>query len=194
MKKLLVLFTLLAAVPALVFAQAQPPGPGGAMWPRPDAGQMRQNMQQMEALHKQFRANVLGALTPAHRTLLASIAGQLAVSTNPDPKAAAAKLDAALSSGEKQAILNAAQSFMSQQRSMREQAIAKMRAANPNMPSPRPRESGMERPKHTPDAGRLLLMIATGHGGPGMGMHERMGEFGPPGGFMRRRPRPSPTP
>lgn len=193
MKKLLVLFTLLASVPVLVFAQAQPP-PGGAPWPRPDAGQMRQNMQQMQALHQQFRAKVLGALTPAHRNLLASIAGQLAVSANPDSKAAVAKLDAALSSSEKQAILNAAQSFMSQQRSMREQAIAKMRAANPNMPSPRPRPSGMERMKRTPDAGRLLLMIATGHGGPGMGMHARMGEFGPPGGFMRRRPRPSPTP
>lgn len=195
MKKLLVLFTLLATVPALVFAQAQPPvGPGGAPWPGPDSGAMRQRMQQMEAAHKQFRAKILGALTPAHRNLLASIAGQLAVSADPDPKAAAQKLDAALSSGEKQAILNAAQSFMSQQRAMREQALAKMRAANPNMPSPRPRPSGMERVHRAPDAGRLLLMIATG----GHGMMEGRGfgrarEFGPPGGFMRR-PRTSPTP
>jgi hypothetical protein len=196
MKKLLVLFSLLAFVPAFALAQAQPPpGAGGAPWPPRDSGQMRQNMQRMETLHKQFRAKVLGALTPAHRNLLASLAGQLAVSTSPDPKAAIAKLDAALTSGEKQAILNAAQSFMSQQRAMREQAIAKMRAANPNMPSPRPRPSGMERVRHTPDAGALLFMIATG----GPGMMERHGgfmharEFGPPGGFMRR-PRPSPTP
>jgi hypothetical protein len=193
MKKLLVLFTLLASVPALVFAQAQPP-PGGAPWPGPGSGQMRQNMQQQEALHKQFRAKILGTLTAAHRNLLASVAGQLAISTNPDPKAAIQKLDAALTSGEKQAIINAAQSFMSQQRAMREQAIAKMRAANPNMPSPRPRPSGMERTRRTPDPGALLLMIATA--GPGMmGGHGfgHAGEFGPPGGFMRR-PRPSPTP
>lgn len=135
-------------------------------------------------MHKQFRAKILGTLTPAHRNLLASVAGQLAVSANPDPKAAIAKLDAALSSGEKQAILNAAQSFMSQQRAMREQAIAKMRAANPSMPSPRPRPSGMQRMRRTPDAGALLLMIATG--GPGM--------MGPHGFGHMRRPRPSPTP
>ncbi|HEX5274573.1 MAG TPA: hypothetical protein VFW34_04795 [Candidatus Rubrimentiphilum sp.] len=185
MKKLLTLLALLALVPAFAFAQSQPPpGPGGAPWPRPDSAAMRQNMQQGQAMHKQFRANVLGALTPAHRNLLASIAGQLAVSTNPDRKAAVQKLDAALSSGEKQAILNAAQSFMSQRRAMREQAIAKMRAANPNMPSPRPRPSGMERRKHTPDAGALLLMVATGDQGPRMGMRR---------GFMRC-PRPSPTP
>lgn len=199
MKKLLVLFTLLASVPALVFAQAQPPpmGPGAAPWPHPDAGMMRQNMQQMQTLHKQFRAKVLGALTPAHRSLLASVAGQLAISTSPDPKAAIQKLDAALTSGEKQAILDAAQSFMSQQRALREQAMAKMRAANPNMPSPRPRPSGMERLQRTPDAGALLLMIATGRGGRGPGM---MGPHGfmharemVPGGYMRR-PRPSPTP
>ena len=197
MKKLLSLFALLALVPAFAFAQAQPPpGPAGGPWNRPDSGAMRQNMQQMQAMHKQFRAKVLGALTPAHRNLLASIAGQLAVSANPDPKGAIQKLDAALTSGEKQAILNAAQSFMSQQRTMREQAIAKMRAANPNMPSPRPRPSGMQRTRRAPDAGALLLMIATSGEGPGMGMHDgfmHAREFGAPGGFMRR-PRPSPTP
>ena len=196
MKKLLSLFALLALVPAFAFAQAQPPpGPGDGPWKRPDSGAMRQNMQQMDALHKQFRAKVLGSLTPAHRNLLASIAGQLAVSTNPDPKAAIQKLDAALSSGEKQAILNAAQSNMTQQRALFEQAFAKMRAANPNMPSPRPRPSGMLRTRRPPDAGALLLMIATGGEGPGMGMHGGFmhARFGPPGSFMRR-PRPSPTP
>ncbi len=185
MKKLLVLFTLLASIPVLVFAQAQPPpGPGGTPWPRPDFGAMRQNMQQLQTLHNQFRAKVLGALTPAHRTLLASVAGQLAISTSPDRKAAIQKLDAALTSGEKQAILNAAQSFMTQVRALFEQS------------SPRPRPGGMERARHAPDAGELLLMIATGGGeGLGMGMHGGFmhdREQGPPGGM--RRPWPSPTP
>lgn len=193
MKKLFVLFAMLAFVPVLAFAQAQPPPGPGTPWQRPGSGEMRQNMQRMEAMHKQFRAQILGALTPAHRNLLASIAGQLAVSTNPDPKAAIQRLDAALTAGEKQAILNAAQSFRSQQRAMREQAIAKMRAANPNMPSPRPRPSGMERMRRTPDAGALLLMVATG--GPGMMGPRGFGrprEFEP--GSRMRRPRPSPTP
>jgi len=67
MRKLLVLFALLASVPVLVFAQAQPPGPGpsGMPWPRPDFGAMRQTIQQQQALHKQFRAKVLAAITPA---------------------------------------------------------------------------------------------------------------------------------
>lgn len=191
MRKLLVLFALLASVPVLVFAQAQPPGPGpsGMPWPRPDSGAMRQTMQQQKALHNQFRAKVLAAITPAHRNLLASLVGQLAIAASPDPQAAIKKLDAALSSGEKQAILNAVQSFHAQM-------IAKFRAANPNMPSPRPRPSGQERMHRTPDAGALLFMIATieGHG-PGMMSRHRFGpgEFGPPGGFMRR-PQPSPTP
>ena len=198
MRKLLVLFALLASVPVLVLAQAQPPGPGpsGMPWPRPDSGAMRQTMQQQQALHKQFRAKVLATITPAHRNLLASLVGQLAIAASPDPQAAIKKLDAALSSGEKQAILNVAQSFMTQQRAMHEQLIAKFRAANPNMPSPRPRPSGQERMHRTPDAGALLFMVATmaGHG-PGMMAHHRFGPegFGPPGGFMRR-PRPSATP
>ncbi len=185
MRKFLVLFALLASVPLLAFAQAQPPstGPSGAPWPRRDLGAMRQTMQQQEALHKQFRAKILGALTPAHRALLASLIGQLAVAANPDRQAAIKKLDAALSNGEKQSVLNAAQGFMSQQRALRRQMMAKLRAANPNMPSPRPMPSGRERMHHTPDPGALLFMIATieGHG---RGMMR---------GFMRH-PRPSPTP
>lgn len=195
MKKLLALFAMLALVPIVSLAQAQPP-PGAPPMGR-DRGMMRQNMQQIETLHKQFRAKVLAAITPAHRNLLASLVGQLAISSNPDPRGAIAKLNAALSSGEKQAVLDAASSFRTQMRAQREAAMAKFRAANPNMPSPRPMPSGMRRERHTPDAGTLLFMIADGGPGAGMmGPHmfgRRMPFEGPPGGFMRR-PRPSPTP
>jgi hypothetical protein len=195
MSKLLILFAMLAAIPAFVLAQAtppMPPGPSGAPWPHPDFQMIRQTMQQQEAMHKQFRAKVLGALTPAHRNQLASVIGQLAISASPDPQGAIKKIDAFLSSGEKQAILNAGQSFRAQQR------------AKFNFPSPRPMRSGESKERHTPDAGALLFMLATG-GGPGMGAHifmlerEHMGppgEFGPPGGFggRMRHPRPSPMP
>jgi hypothetical protein len=206
MSKLLILFAMLAAIPAFVLAQGvppvpPPPGPSGAPWPRPDFQMMRQNMQQQEAMHKQFRAKILGLLTPAHRNQLASVIGQLAIAASPDPRAAIKKIDAFLSSGEKQAILNAAQAFLTQQRALHQQMMAKFRVDNPNFPSPRPMPSREAKLRHTPDAGALLFMLATG-GGPGMGAHTFMlergrmgphGGFGPPGGFMRR-PRPSPMP
>src|SRR5208283_1895551 len=103
MKRLFLIFTLAFAVPALAFAQQDP-----SNTPSP---QMRANFQQMETLHKQYRAQVLGALTPAHKQLYAAVVGNLAIAASPDPKAAAAKLDAALSTGEKTAIINADKQF-----------------------------------------------------------------------------------
>ena len=131
---------------------------------------MRANFEQMRKLHEQFRSQVLGALTPAHRQLLASVVGNLAVSTNPDRRAAVAQLDNALSSGEKTAILNDAKQFADQMKSM----MAQMRAAHPW-----PKASGAPRPMHShrphkaPTAGGILLMVASG-GGRGMAM----GHFG----------------
>lgn len=197
MKKLLALFALLATVPLASLAQTPAPGARPMPMPQRDRGMMRQDMQQMMSMHKQLRAKVLAAITPAHRNLLASLVGQLAISSNPDPRGAIAKLDAALSSGEKQSIVNAVQSFHSQMQAMRQAEMAKMRAANPNMPSPRPMPTGMERMRRAPDPGELLFMMATAGSEPGMmGMMRRhMGGpmFGEPGGYMRR-PRPSPTP
>lgn len=198
---------MLAAIPAFVLAQGappMPPGPSGAPWPRPDFQMIRQTMQQRDAMYKQFRAKVLGALTPAHRNQLAAVIGQLAIAASPDPQAAIKKIDAFLSSGEKQAILNAEQSFRAQQGAQMEAMFAKFRAANPNFPSPRPMRSGEPKERRTPDAGELLFRLAT-IGGPGLGAHGFMlerehmgppGEFGPPGGFggRMRHPRPSPMP
>ena len=204
MSKLLILFAMLAAIPAFVLAQGaspMPPAASGTPWPRPDFQVIRQSMQQQEAMHKQFRAKVLGVLTPAHRNQLASVIGQLAIAASPDPRGAIKKIDAFLSSGEKQAILNAAQTFMTQERAQREAMMAKFRAANPNFPSPHPMRSGAPKERHTGDAGALLFMLATG-GGPGMGAHSFMlergrmgppGAHGPPSGMRWRHPSPTPT-
>lgn len=204
MRTLLVLLALLAAVPAAVFAQATPaPSPMYHRFQRPDFQAMRQMMQRLEALHKQFRANVLAALTPAHHSLLASLVGQLAIAPSPDPQAAARKLDAALSSAERQRIASAEQSFRSQQRAPRDQMMAQLRRENPDMPSPLPFPMRSPRAMRTPDPGELLLaltqwpvsfmgqepfMMEHGLGPPGYGPPR----YGPPGGF-RRRPRPAPT-
>jgi len=152
MKRLLLVLTLAFAAPALAFAQ-QSPNP---------------QFQQMMNLHKQYRAQVLGALTPAHKQLYASVVGNLAIAASPDPRAAAAKLDAALSTSEKTAIINADTQFRSAMKSQMQQ----WRAAHP-----RPSPSGSPWPKHnrgrrkarTPDAGRILLAMAGGHGGMMMG-------------------------
>lgn len=160
------LLALGASAPA--FAQTPPP--------TPNAGQrqeFRQMRQQMEQIHKQARAEILGALTPAHKSLLATVAGQLATSVNPDYNAAAQRLDAALSSGEKQKIVAAAQSAMAKARA----AMEAMRAQMPQEPGgPMMRAGGMgmgphgaQESKRMTDAGWILLHM-TAAGGPGMHM------------------------
>lgn len=125
---------------------------------------MHAQMQQMETLHKQFRAQVLAALTPAHKQLYAQIVGNLAIAASPDPRAAASQLDASLSASEKTAILNAHKQFASQMMAMHKQMMA-----NHPWPkssgSPWPHHSHGPRKPHTLDAGQILLAMAGGHGG-----------------------------
>ena len=112
----------LAATAVPSFAQTARPTPNPAM-----RAQFQQMRTQMRQIHTTERSQILGALTPAHRSLLASIAGQIATLVlTPDFKGAASRLDPALSSGEKQAILNAAQNARTKQRSL-------MSSVHPNM-------------------------------------------------------------
>lgn len=115
-----------------------------AMMPEMSSAQM----QQLRQMHMQVRSQILGYLTPAHKTLLAQIAGQLAISPNPDYDGAASRLDAALSPSEKQNVMNAANA-----------AMAKMRAMMAA-------HSGSMMPQHMEHmtAGGIVLMVAVGHG------------------------------
>jgi len=105
---------------------------------------------------------MLNALTPAHRTLLANVAGQLAIAPTPDFRAAAQQLETALSPAEKQAILAANSAARTQMRSLMEKARAQM----PPPPAGAP-----------PMAGRPAF------GGPGGGPNAGPG----PGGSGRQR-------
>lgn len=87
---------------------------------------MTQNRQQMEQLHQQARTKILGSLTPAHRALLAQVAGSLATAPNPDENAAARQLDAALSPGEAQAVVSTHNAFRSQMRALMQGAHQRM--------------------------------------------------------------------
>jgi hypothetical protein len=156
------LLAALTATAAPSLAQGVPPAPNPAM---------RQQFQAMHARMQQIRSTersqILGALTPAHRALLATVAGELATSVTPDFKGAASRLDAALSAGEKQAIVNAAQSARDQRRSL----MQSMRSQMPEHMNRPPMPNRMQYSKRTPDAGRILLGLTAGGEGMHGGMH-----------------------
>jgi hypothetical protein len=107
-------------------AGAPPSGPNPAMMQIMD-----QTHAQMDKLHGQARLAMLNSLTPAHRNLLAQVAGQLAIAPNPDAALAARQLDANLSSGEARAILNISTSLEQQAHQLMESAHQQMMKAMP---------------------------------------------------------------
>jgi hypothetical protein len=118
--------------------------------------------EKLEHLRLKVRAQVLAVLTPADRTLLAQIVGSLAVADVPDVDGAIHRLDATLSTSQKQAILQAVE-------------------AGHFSPPPGLRHTQAFRHHRTPDAGAVLLETALQfrepHHGPWMhhdgAMHER---------------------
>jgi hypothetical protein len=187
MKRFATLIALcMLAIPTAVLAQSPPPMPPPPGMSPEMASRMRQMREQMEKIHRTERAQVLAALSPAHRALLASLVGGLAVAANPDPKAAAAKLDAALSPGEKSAVQKIHDATHAQMRNMMKQMAQ-------NRPQGAQKAQFREMPqRHKPSAGQLVLEIA------GSGMHpHNMFFMGGPG--MRRfhghgHPKMSPPP
>jgi hypothetical protein len=144
---------------------------------------MQQFSAQAEQMRIQTRAQILSSLSPAHRALLANIVGQLAIAPNPNRTAAAAQLDAVLSSGEREAVLRAHQNLMAQMRTLHQQMRSQLEAVLPARPEhmgppgeglgPNARSS-----RPAPDAGSILLHLAgpgeMEHGGPMfMGMPPR---------------------
>ncbi len=178
MKKVfLALFLALNMLP--VAALADDPNPPGA----PTAAQ-RQAMsdtfktfrEREGQLMHQFRSQVLSALTSAHRNEVASLVGQLAISNNPDPRAAAHQLDSMLSQSEQQAILSAHSSFREQSKTLHDQLRSQMQSQMPNGPF-HDRMGGpmsAHTSSHQPDAGMIVLhtlshfepMDHPGGGGP----------------------------
>ena len=157
------------AMPAVAFADDQTAAvpPPAQMQQR--AAQFEQVHQQLATLHKQARAQMLAALTPAHKQLLAQVAGELAISPDPDMAGAVRKLDAALSRSESESILRTQEQFRTQARAIMEQ----MRSAAEKSMTPEQAQQmaqhhaamqSMERNERQPTAGELLLR----HSGLGM--------------------------
>jgi hypothetical protein len=165
----------LLVIPALALADDGPPPPGPALTTQNTQlhSAMRQARSQMEQMHQQARAQMLGALSAAHRQLLANIAGQLAIAVTPDREAAARQLNAALSPAEQQSIVRIHTNLRAQSKAMMESLRSQFEAANPNGGANggpehqnRPMPNMMQRPPQ--DAGHILLgMSEMGmmHGG-----------------------------
>jgi len=107
MKQAVVAFAfVLATAPAFVSAQTVPPSPAPSA-ASPLAAEMSAGMSMMSRMmqvQQRARAASLAALTPGHRELLARIVGELAIAPDPNFDASAARLDAALSPAEVQAL------------------------------------------------------------------------------------------
>lgn len=166
----------LAACTTAAFAQTPAPNATGS--PRsPRFQQMRQMHEQMRGIMTQSRTQMINALTPAHRTLLSNVVGQLAVATTPDFRSAVQQLDSALSSSEKQAILTA----QSNERSQMQRAFEQMRAQMPPPSGGARRQPltmggpGGGHGRRAPDAGFVLLHHAMMVGGPAFVQRERRG-------------------
>ncbi len=138
--------------------------------PNPQMQQMRQNMMQM---HRQARTATLAALTPAHRSLLNQVVGQLATDPNAeaDMPAAARTLDNALTPAESQSILRIHNNLKTQTRQMMESAHAQMpnRAAQDGHWNHGPKQAGNH--ARQTDPGYILLRMAMLGPGAGHGMH-----------------------
>jgi hypothetical protein len=143
--------------------------------------------QKEDALHQQLRSQVLSSLSAAHRTAVAGVIGQLAISASPDPSAAAKQLDAVLSQSERQQIVAAHTAFAAKSKALHDQLRTQMRSEMPagepaGMHDADAMHGSARMAGHAPatfDAGTLLLMILGKH----EGMKGMMGHhFGPPGG------------
>lgn len=184
MKNAIVALSLaLTLIPVAAFADDQAPAGAPTQAQRQAMFQTMQTYRQKEEqLGQQFRAQLLGSLSPVHRTAVANLIGQLAISSNPNERTAASQIDALLSPGERQQILNAANTFHAQSKTLHEQMRTALKSEMPAMPDhpmgPMGGHPGMmQHQQMQPDAGRIVLHV-LGHQGGDEGMHHMWG--GPP--------------
>jgi hypothetical protein len=181
MKRSIILALALVLSPTVALAQAAPPPPDTAGAHVPTA-QQRAMMQQMRAqgeqLRLQTRSQILAALTPQHRNAVATIAGQLVLSANPNPRAAAQSLDAVLSPAEKQSVLNIAATERANMKTLMQQHMAAVAstltaAEQAKMQEHMQRMQAWEQSHPRPelnDPGEIVLHTLSNMGG-GPGMH-----------------------
>ncbi len=133
---------------------------------------------QEEQLHLQMRSQILSSLTPVHLRAVGATIGDLAIAANPDPAAAAKRLDMILSPGERQRVLATVSSFFQQAKQLHDQMRTELNSELPAGAHPpssdRDKEHRMTNMR--PDAGTVLLAALSPH-------PHRMG-MGDHAGFM----------
>lgn len=182
MKKSFVALALaLSVIPIAARAQdtATPQGPTDAQ-----RQAMYQTFQrfaaQEEQLHEQMRSQILIALSPVHRRAVGALIGELAITPNADVEAGAKRLDAMLTSYERQRIVAAHSAFWTQSRQLHEQMRDELRS---EMPAGHPMMNREKEGAMTPgqvDAGTILLGALVPHPHMIMGMPGMHMEGGPP--------------
>jgi hypothetical protein len=128
--------------------------------------------QQEEQLHQQMRWQILTTLSSVHRRAVAATIGELAIAANPDPQAAAKRLDQMLSPAEQQRILAAHEAFQQQSRQLHEQMRSELQSEMPAGHAPmngRSQNGGMAHRQL--DAGTILLSALSPRPMMGMGWH-----------------------
>jgi hypothetical protein len=176
-KSFFALALALSLIPTAAFAQSTNSAPPTADQKQAMHQAFRQFAQQEMQLHQQMRYQMLSALTPVHRRAVGALIGDLAIEPNPDPQAAAKRIDAMLTSNERARIVAAHQSFADQSRQLHQQMRTQMESMMPAAAS-NGMKSGHEgawQPGQL-DAGTLLLMGLAPHPMIGMMGH---GGFGP---------------
>ena len=169
-----------AAAPPPAAPAGAPGEPGG--WNPERFAAMRQTHAQITQLHEQTRAAMLSALSPLHRNAIANLIGQFAISANPDARTLGRQIDAVLTRGEAQNVVNLAAAERTNARGIEQAARAQFAASlsADERAEMAAREQKMEaaRAQHvarTPDPGLELvrtLVEGVGHrpegpGGPG---------------------------
>ena len=145
MRNLIASFVLLAVLTPAAALAGDPPGPpaGAAVPSDAQMQRMQQFGSEMVKIRAESRAQILTALTPAHKAQFAQEVGEMAIAVTPDPLAVAHRLDAMLTPQERQAIVAAHEAAQAKVRAMMSQDG---RALSP--------------PATVPDAGRILLMMS----------------------------------
>ncbi|HEV3157547.1 MAG TPA: hypothetical protein VGZ00_09410 [Candidatus Baltobacteraceae bacterium] len=172
----------LALIMAPAFGSAdETPSPNSAppqaehMRHHPDAAAFRAFQEQSLHLRAQTRSAILSALTSEHRSLLSTTVGQLAVSTDPDPRAAARQFNQALSADERQAILRINENFkhrmLALRSTLRQQLASQAASQGATKDDWISHSEKSPRPHSSPNAGMIVLHEALGFGFAAEHMH-----------------------
>lgn len=146
----------------------------------PNAAQMQSHMaefqqmhQRMEQLHTQARLETLNSISPAHKTQIGNLLGQLAISEKPDIDATARQINALLTPAESQAVVRIHTQLRTQGMALMEQMHSQMQHQAPPG-APQHQFKTMPNGNRPQDAGHLVMFLLIPGGG-----HEMHGMMAP---------------